>query len=994
MRDYYLIACLLFGSVVATLAQPSNNTCTNPIQIPPSTSWCSGVGEFSNQGATPSGYSAATCFSNAGADVWFTFVPVATDITITVIGNIPQGSGGTLQTPEVVLYSGVCGGTFFQERCDAAIGNNNVVELYKGGLIIGQIYYIRVQGRNNRTGTFQLCINNYNPPAEPGADCFTASVLCDKNTFVVQQVTGPGQDPREANDAPCLNIFPGNVETNSTWFTWTAANDGSLTFVLHPLNPSDDLDFVVYELPEGPLNCRNKRVLRCMASGDNRFPSRCMGPTGLREGSTDTSEPPGCNDPRQDNFLAPLQMRAGVTYALFVNNFSATGNGFRIEFGGSGDFQGPDADFTVSEPDLTACVGQPFTFTDASTINPGTIDAWEWRFGPTASQPTVNTRGAHTITFNRPGTKPVVLTVTSNRGCKVTTVKTVNVECCPDHFTDSGIANNTTCRDAQDGSISLNVRSNYAPYTYAWSNGAATDNVTGLAPGSYTVTVTDQATCNTVLTFDITQPPPFTFDTLITRPTCGGGRDGAVTLTINGGTAPYQFNWNNAGFTSDNTLRDIPRGLYNLVLRDANNCEEELSFAVREFDFMLSPAVQAVTPPNCHDSNDGFITVALSTGLPPFQYNWNDGRGYLSENSLRNLAPGAYQVTVRDANLCEGDFTFSMNAPPPLVLNFDIIDASCNGLSDGRATATVSGGVGNYTYLWNTNAITSSITQVRSGNYSLRVRDGNGCEINGNIRISEPEAILVRVTDILNVVCNGDRSGAITVMGMGGTQPYEYSADGNIFQSGNVLTGLGAGTYTITLEDAQGCIATTTAVITEPIALIVDAGPDQRIDLGYSTGLQAISNDLDALYEWSPADGLSCNNCPNPTAGPVRTTSYRVTVTNKDGCTASDEVQIRVALDRPVYIPNAFSPNGDGSNDYFTIFSGPAVRQIIKLRVFDRWGNLVFENSNVQPNQETAGWNGTFNGKPLSQGVYAYMAEVEFIDDKVILFEGDVTIVR
>ena len=989
---YAITLALLFPATTAWL-QPINNTCEGAIVIPPSANWCSNIGEFTNAGATPSGYGAANCFSNAGNDVWFIFRPLATDVTITVLGATSQGAGGTLTRPEVSLYLGTCGGTIFEQQCESASAGNNVVELYKGGLAVGETYFIRVQGVSGRTGTFQLCVNNYTPPNDPGSDCFSASVLCDKNTFVVQQVVGAGSDPTEANDAPCLNQFPGNVESNSTWFAWTAANDGLLTFTLFPLNPSDDLDFVLYEIPNGPLDCRNKRVLRCMASGSFFFPSRCMGPTGLREGETDTSEPPGCNDARQNNFLAPLQMERGKSYALMVNNFSDTGNGFRIEFGGNGEFVGPEADFN-NEPDLSACVGQPITFTDASTFANGSIVEWEWQFGLTADRSNADVQGPHTVSYDRAGQKSIVLSIESDRGCRVTVIKTIEVECCGDHFDADGVVTDLTCPDSDDGAVDVSVTNDYGPYEFLWNTGATTDNITGLAVGDYTVTVTDQATCDTVLTFTVTDPPPFNIDTLITMPTCGGGTDGAVVLQISGGTEPYEFNWQNTGFGPSNRLENIPRGDYDVVIRDGNGCEIPMTIPVRELELVLNPTVDAITPPTCTGLADGAIQVLIANGQGPYVYNWNDGQGFRDAASLTGLRANVYNVQVRDANLCEGNFSFNMEDPASLEITFDIDNASCNGLSDGAAAAVVTGGTGVYTYAWANGETKESITNLRAGSYNLTVRDSNNCTITGTAVVTEPAAVGIAISDVLNVVCHGEATGSIAVTATGGTLPYNFNINGGPLQPQPVFNGLRAGAYTIAVEDAEGCRAETSATITEPQPLLVNAGEDQTVELGYTVDLQAIANNPNVTFTWTPPDRLSCADCPNPTAGPARTTVYTITIQDQDNCTASDSLRIRVTVNRPIYAPSAFSPNGDGANDYFTLFGGPGAELIEELLIFDRWGNLVFQTNDIPLGQERLGWNGTFNGKPLGAGVFVYMAKVRFIDQVVVLHEGDVTIVK
>lgn len=983
--------------VVGLSAQPINDECEDAILIQDVTNWCSNVAEFTNVDATESGFGPATCFSEAGNDVWFTFTPIATDVTITIIGNTSQGSGGSLNQPEVALYQGDCNGTINEEQCETDVANNDVIELYKGGLVVGLPYLIRVQGRNDNTGTFQICINNYNPPVNPGSDCFTEAVLCNKEPFVVQQVIGAGSDPSEANDADCLNGFGGNVESNSTWFAWTAASDGTLTFVLTPLNPADDLDFVLYELPNGPLDCDDKTVLRCMASGDFSFPSNCMGPTGLDDDNTDFSEAPGCSDPSQDNFLAALEMTAGTTYALMVNNFSASGNGFSMEFGGTGEFVGPEAAINSDEPDETLCVGESITFTDGSSFQNGSITEWEWNFGPGAMPATSTSQGPHTVSYNTPGPKSVILTISTDRGCIVTEIATILVECCTDHFDVQESISDVICAGAPTGAIDLTVNSDFAPYDFTWSNGADTEDLTDLPPGDYSVTIEDASTCSVEFNYTVTTPPSFGVDTSFILPTCGGGTDGAITLTPTGGTPPYQYNWEGSGFTNDNTLANISQGMYNVVIRDANNCETLLDIPLSELTLILDPSVDAITPPTCATFNDGSIVVSVINGQGPFEYNWNDGNGFVSDNSLLNIAAGTYLVEVRDANLCQGIFEFSVEEPEPLSLDFDIMDVSCNGVIDGSIIATPSGGVGNYALAWSNGAAENSLSDLPPGDYTVTLTDANNCELEETVTIIEPVAVLIEVESIIDIICNGDSTGVVTVNGLGGVAPYEYSIDDTTFQASNVFPSLFAGDYTFTVRDAEGCIETVDAFVDEAEALEVFAGDDVSINLGYNTTLQAIPNQFPVTFSWSPTSPII--KVPNPDSSavqvmPLNNTTFEVLITNSDGCSATDQVRVNVFKGRPFYAPTAFSPNGDGRNDRYTLFAGPNVRLIRSLKIFDRWGELLFDGVDMEPGELSQGWDGTFNGQDMQMGVFAYVTEIEFIDDVVLLFEGDFALVR
>jgi len=200
----------------------------------------------------------------------------------------------------------------------------------------------------------------------------------------------------------------------------------------------------------------------------------------------------------------------------------------------------------------------------------------------------------------------------------------------------------------------------------------------------------------------------------------------------------------------------------------------------------------------------------------------------------------------------------------------------------------------------------------------------------------------------------------------------------------------------ITIIDQLGCTDEVEGTINQPEELIVDAGENQTIDLGFSTNLvtTVVPSFTNVDYAWEPTEYLNCTECPSPEASPVNTTTYTVTITDETGCTATDEVTIFVNKVRPIFIPNGFSPNYDGFNDFFTAFGGPAARQIKELRVFNRWGALVYEATEIPLSEPTLGWNGTFKGKDLPPDVFAYYLIVEFIDDEDVLYEGDVTIVK
>ncbi len=997
MRQYSIIFLFLFTTTLA-LAQPSNDECDNPILLTDVISWCSSAGAFTNVGATDSGYGPASCMTNGNNDVWFSFIAVAPDITITINGNIANSPGGTLNNPEISLYEGVCGGTINELECETDNLGINILELYKGGLTVGQTYFIRVDGRSNNVGTFQLCLNNYNPPVEPGSDCNTRAFLCDKSSFSVQSVTGAGSNPDELAGS-CLGGLGGPSESNSTWFAWTCGVSGTLTFTLTPTNPTDDLDFVVYELPNGVTNCSGKIVRRCMAAGDFNFPSTCMGPTGLNNTASDVTEDPGCGG-GNDNWLAALDMVAGTSYALAINNFTSTGNGFSIDWGGTGEFEGPDAQFSISDPDNSICIGDNVIISDASSTNLGTIIGHSWNFGVGSIPQTASGIGPHNVTFNSLGTKSVVLTVENSLGCIVT--KIVDIEVNPCCETENAMIINSDitpveCYDNPVGAIDLDVNSSFPIISYNWSNGASTEDINNLTGGDYGVTITNQF-CEKQLVLTVPSPPPFEFDTIMTLATCNGGTNGTLTLNVSGGVPPYEWNWYDGnGFTSNNQITNLPIGLYNVTVRDANDCLSDHVLEVKELELDLDPSVEAVIPPSCFGFNDGRIELIVGNGTPPYQFDWNDGLGYVSQNSIENIASGTFTIDILDANVCKGQFTFTVTPPPPLAVSLDSLDVSCFGEADGSIVPLVTGGVGGYQYNWSDNQTDSIAIGLIAGTYTVTILDANGCVITDSTEVIQPPELSIIGIDVVDVVCYGDSTGVFTVHGYGGNPPYLYSVDGENFQSDSILTGVFAGTYDVTILDGLGCTASQTAIISQPLELIANAGPDLEVNLGYSIEIQGsrLPQFKPVTIEWSPVDSLSCTDCFTPIANPSVTTTYYMTITDEFGCTDIDSMTIVVDPERPIYIPNAFSPNSDGYNDIFRAYSGPAARKMKRMLIFDRWGSLVYQGEDLLIHGSMdQGWDGYFENQKMNPGVYAYLIEIEFVDNFIGLYKGDITLLR
>ncbi|MEX8546196.1 MAG: PKD domain-containing protein, partial [Mucilaginibacter sp.] len=421
-----LLLSVFFLSFAAALkAQaPVNDNCSGAIDLSSVHNFCSDNAAYTNVNATPSGLAKSQFWPADGNDVWFKYTAIAFDLNIAVTGN--ENGSGTLNSPLIAIYSTTdCSN--FSELIGSVSNSSTVTTLYKGGLTIGQTYYIRISAADSNTGTFKICLNNYNPVLKPGQDYSSASIICTKDAFTQTNVSGAGSNNRESAGT-CLDNGPSTapIEANSAWYKWTAANNGTLTFTISPTVSGDDIDWVLYDLGTSgsAANVNAANAIRC-ASGSGVNCTPFYNQTGLNLTSTDLTEMPGCV-PGQDGFVKYIDMVQGHVYALLINNFSSGNNGFTISFTGSGNttgtFLGPIAKLAMQVNN--GCTPSPsFTFTNQST----NYTKLKWSFGDGASIDSANGEGPYTITYKTPGTKTVVLQASNPQGCITVDYKTFDI---------------------------------------------------------------------------------------------------------------------------------------------------------------------------------------------------------------------------------------------------------------------------------------------------------------------------------------------------------------------------------------------------------------------------------------------------------------------------------------------------------------------------------------------------------------------------------------
>jgi gliding motility-associated-like protein len=392
---------------------------------------------------------------------------------------------------------------------------------------------------------------------------------------------------------------------------------------------------------------------------------------------------------------------------------------------------------------------------------------------------------------------------------------------------------------------------------------------------------------------------------------------------------------------------------------------------------------------------------------------WTDANGNTIANgtlSVLSLNPGtfAYTYTVTTTPPCLND-----QATVNVVINpLPVADAGPDYELDCDDTEATLGGDNStqgMEYAWTGGALSDTTilypVATGAGTYTLTVTNPlTGCTDTDVAVVTQLVSEPLAHVRVAGVSCFGEADGYIVIDSItGGVPPYLCSFNGGPFTSQKQYTSLSPGSFILEILDAAGCGGTQTFLVVEPEQVNVDftlentvEGTDNLIILGDSARLSITTtppfDSLDNVV-WSPGSLLDCDTCEVNWISPIQQTTFSVTV-DKNGCTDEDQITVFVKKDRPVYIPNAFSPNGDGVNNVFMIFAGPSVTKVKSFLVFNRWGESVYEYYDFEPNNPVYGWNGNHRGEPMDPAVFVYFAEIEFIDGRVELYEGDVTLVR
>ncbi len=521
-----------------------------------------------------------------------------------------------------------------------------------------------------------------------------------------------------------------------------------------------------------------------------------------------------------------------------------------------------------------------------------------------------------------------------------------------------------TCLSNSNGLINITTA---GTYKYTWSNGSTTKNISGLAPGLYTVMVKDTVSnCVANYTAEIIAKPKVSVSASQDMFTsCATAPNGAIRTNVLTGTTPFTYLWSGSE-TTKNILNKLP-GNYSITITDSNNCQTTAAFVLAtDSAKMLKAVVDTLTPASCGTIANASVVVKAQGGKAPFTYLWSNAS---TANAIRNVLPGAYQVNITDGYGCTAtnNVLVSVDTPNMLTAKLDsTISDGCKTVNKGAIYVSTMGGKLPYNYSWSNSSTTEDLANLASGSYTLTITDSVGCRVIVNANVTK-DSILMATKTINNVTCYNQNNGSINLNVVANGQSVLYAWSNGA--TTNKAINLAPGRYTVSVTDTTtGCKLTDTFNITQPDSLY--AVMQSFNDDCYSANTGRITVDVfggTAPYQYLWSNGFTSANASDIPAG-----SYGITISDKNNCSIQRTAVVdKDNCDFNIEVHNVVTPNGDAQNDYLVI-DGIQYYPNNQLFVFDKWGDVVYQKKGY--NNE---WNAIgSNGSPLPDGTYYYVLKL------------------
>lgn len=700
--------------------------------------------------------------------------------------------------------------------------------------------------------------------------------ISDKNGCTKSSTTVIGAPNCDTGIDVCISSIPVKYTTDpssdATEYIWTVpsgaiivSGQGSPEISVNWSNVVGSTGLICVrksnDCGEGPEYCVNTFLKSISVSATAASPV-CTGSTLKLFGNGGTSYkwsgPNGFMSESENPIINNINSTNSGTYTVTVTN-------------AEGCFATAQVSVSVgTAPTSTAIVynascGSPNGFIDLSVSGGTTPYQYLWSDGKTFQDNFGLAKGNYNVT------------VTGNNGCTATRATSVGEVNGPSIVLTP---NSISCFGASTGNINASLSGGTTPYTYYWSNGSTTQNLSNVKAGQYSVTVVDFYGCADVETATITQSNAIKVDRLTSNVSCFGNTGAAIDLTVTGGQSPYTYLWNNGLTSQDRT--NLSAGNYIVTVTDGLGCTQVHNYTISQPSAPLQLSLFS-TPTTCDDLINGVLNLTVTGGTVPYSYTWSstDHPSFsASTQHLANLDDGDYTVIVTDQNGCTSSSTTSVSLPESIVLAFNKKDLNCYKSSNGFIDLTVTGGNPSYTYLWSNGSTDEDLSYIQAGNYSVTVIDGNGCQRSSSIIVNEPSDITANAV-VGHLTCSEGAGGSIDLTISGGTSPYQYQwSNGATTQD---VTDLFSGNHSVTITDANSCYRISAYNVESGVPFITNefvtnvscsGGSDGVIDFTVKGGAEPYT------FIWS--NGATTEDINNLSEG-----AYQVTFTDANLCSSS-----------------------------------------------------------------------------------------------------------
>lgn len=568
----------------------------------------------------------------------------------------------------------------------------------------------------------------------------------------------------------------------------------------------------------------------------------------------------------------------------------------------------------------------------------------------------------------------------------------------------------TSCAGQNTSRLRASATGGTPGFNFSWQNGPDQADWNFAPAGTQILEVTDANGCISLDSIDVASFDSIQAELAFTIPNCAGNGDATIAVTqVSGGAGngmlnDYTYEWN---FMNEDSffIQNIPGGnTYTVTITDVNGCEGVFSRNV-PLGEVLSINLD-VTELNCAGDSTGFISVASvdNANLPIIRYTWSTGD---SLASLNNLGPGTYDVTIEDSAGCTDSASVILDPVDSIFITLSDLNLPlCEEMFSGPVEVEVTGGMPPFTIAWQDGDTNFNRDSLLRGSYGITVTDMNGCTEETSVFITDANTIDSLDLIVDSIICHNTNSGAIEILPRGGTFPFMFSLNGGqSFSTFGFNPELSPGFYDIVVTDADGCTIRDSVLLRNPDSLIIVNNP---MDTTMSFGDTLIyipritGNQGDYSIEWLNLDSTGVFRSDSfsmvisdsiAILRPIQNNRYGLIVEDSLGCTTEISFLVRVIEKVPeVYVPTAFTPDERENN-----LMGPLGEEgvfVEEFRIFDRWGELMFELDNFLIDNTLSGWDGDFEGNNCQPGVYTWYAKFIFTDNKMYTSKGHTTLIR